>query len=287
MTLTAAASAGSTFAGWSGACTGTGTCVVSLTAASSVTATFTPTFNTLTVTKSGTGSGLVTSAPAGINCGGDCSEAYLDGTMVTLTAAASVGSNFTGWSGGGCSGTGSCVVTPASATTVTATFTLSTYMLTVSKTGSGTGFVSSSPAGIACGADCSESINHGTTVTLTASPAVGSNFVGWSGGGCTGTGTCTVAMTTAASVTATFTIATYTLTVGLVGSGDGQVTSSPSGITCGVDCTENYLYGATVTLTADAQFLSTFDGWLGACSGTSTTCIVSMTEARNVTAIFN
>ena len=46
----------------------------------------TPTNPTLTVGKSGTGSGTVTSSPAGINCGSDCSEAYASGTSVTLTA---------------------------------------------------------------------------------------------------------------------------------------------------------------------------------------------------------
>ncbi|MGQ9696132.1 MAG: CFI-box-CTERM domain-containing protein [Thermodesulfobacteriota bacterium] len=54
---------------------------------------------TLTVTKSGTGSGTVTSSPSGINCGTDCSEAYRVNALVTLTASASTDSIFTGWSG--------------------------------------------------------------------------------------------------------------------------------------------------------------------------------------------
>ncbi len=78
---------------------------------------------TITVTKTGSGSGTVTSSPAGINCGTDCSEAYPSGTVVTLTAAPATGSSFTGWSGGGCSGTGTCAVTLTADTTVTATFT--------------------------------------------------------------------------------------------------------------------------------------------------------------------
>jgi parallel beta-helix repeat protein/VCBS repeat-containing protein len=77
----------------------------------------------LTVTTGGTGTGSVTSTPSGISCPGDCTEAYNDGTGVTLTAAPAVGSTFTGWSGA-CTGTGSCVVTIDAVKTVTATFTV-------------------------------------------------------------------------------------------------------------------------------------------------------------------
>ncbi len=86
----------------------------------------TPLTYTLTVTKTGTGSGTVTSNPAGINCGTDCSEQYPVGTNVTLTATASSGSVFAGWSGGGCSGTNpTCTVVMNSDITVTATFNTS------------------------------------------------------------------------------------------------------------------------------------------------------------------
>ena len=88
MTLSQSAGAGSTFAGWSGACSGTGGCTVTMDQARSVTATFTaatPT-QTLTVTKGGSGTGTVTSSPGGINCGSDCSQAFDQGTSVTLSA---------------------------------------------------------------------------------------------------------------------------------------------------------------------------------------------------------
>ena len=121
VTLTAAAAAGSTFAGWSGACSGTGSCTVSMTEARSVTATFNTVSYALSVSRSGTGSGTVSSSPAGISCGSDCSESYASGTSVTLTAAAVAGSTFAGWSGA-CSGTGSCTVSMTAARSVTATF---------------------------------------------------------------------------------------------------------------------------------------------------------------------
>ncbi len=82
--------------------------------------------------------------------------------------------------------------------------TTTTHKLTVSKAGTGGGSVSSSPSGISCGTSCSHSYNAGTAVKLTASPASGSTFSGWSGGGCSGTGACTVTMNANQSVTATF-----------------------------------------------------------------------------------
>ena len=288
VTLTALPSPGSVFTGWSGSgCSGTGTCVVTMDAAKTVTATFALSQYTLTVSRSGTGAGTITSAPAGISCGVDCTELYNSGTMVTLTAAPAVGSTFTGWSGGGCSGTGTCVVTMDAAKTVTATFTLNQYTLTTSRAGTGSGSITSAPAGINCGADCTELYNHGTSVTLTATPDGISNFAGWSGGGCSGTGTCVVTMTTATTVTATFTPIQYALTVSKSGAGTGTVTSVPSGITCGADCNELYNAGTVVTLTALASVGSTFTGWSGSgCSGTGT-CVVTMSAARNVVATFS
>ena len=78
-----------------------------------------------------------------------------------------------------------------------------TFPLAVLKAGTGQGTVTSAPPGIDCGADCGESYTQGSVVTLTATPAAGSTFTGWSGA-CTGTGSCVVTMNAAQSVTATF-----------------------------------------------------------------------------------
>jgi hypothetical protein len=324
--LTATPGTGFTFTGWSGACSGTGACNVTMNLLKSVTATFTINSYALGVATTGTGSGSVTGT--GINCPGDCNEDFTHGTMVTLTAAANAGSSFAGWSGGGCSGTGMCTVTMDAAKSVTATFTAhitynvvlegaqETPPLSVTATGSGTAVVdtvantitlnltftgltgaataahlhgpaprgtaagvkinlgTTSPitnvvtymeadeadilagasyvnihtathpggelrgqldnlgaankqlsvalagngggtvtgTGINCPGDCNETYGHNTLVVLTATPAMGSTFAGWSGGGCSGTGTCSVTMDFYKTVTATFTLNTYTVT---------------------------------------------------------------------------
>lgn len=254
---------------------------------------------TLTVGRVGAGTGTVTSTPAGINCGVTCTAGFVSGSTVVLTASAASGSTFAGWSGNGCSGTGSCTVIVSSAQSVSATFnllsgggcgeascmpaqgvyvshfsgagcsgtesyylpydgygyacrtwdgngqcgtlhrtvtntsyryngtcynawpsgnTLSDFVtvyrgsgggspavtLSVSRGGTGSGAVTSAPAGINCGATCNGSFTVGTTVTLAAAAVAGSTFVGWSGGGCFGTGSCTVALSSAQSVSATF-----------------------------------------------------------------------------------
>jgi len=121
--------------------------------------------HTLTVKKAGTGSGTVTSSPAGIDCGSTCSAGFEEGTKVTLTAAPASGSTFTGWSGGGCSGSGSCVVTVGADTTVTATFTTSgppppEGKITVAPTAS----VSKGKAAVAV--TCSGGPCHGTLLLI-------------------------------------------------------------------------------------------------------------------------
>jgi hypothetical protein len=129
ITLTATPNANSIFAGWSGGgCTGTGQCVTTIAAATNITANFEILY-TLNVLKAsiggaGTATGTVTSNPIGINCGATCSKSYANNTLVTLTAVPSGIASFIGWSGGGCTGTGNCIVTMNASKTVTASFTI-------------------------------------------------------------------------------------------------------------------------------------------------------------------
>jgi uncharacterized protein YgiM (DUF1202 family) len=101
-------------------------------------------------------------------------------------------------SNGGTNASCSLPITPAA----------STFTLTANKTGTGQGTLTSSPSGINCGSDCNETLNQGTSVTLSATPAADSVFSGWSGGGCSGTGNCTIVLNANTTVTANFSLST-------------------------------------------------------------------------------
>jgi uncharacterized repeat protein (TIGR03803 family) len=202
VTLNATPSGGWTFSGWSGACSGTGSCVVTMTQSLSVGATFTqnPIYYTLTVTTSG--NGTVTSTDGYITCPGTCSHSYLSNTQVTLNATPAAGWTFSGWSGA-CSGTGPCVVTMTQSLSVGATFTQNPIYYTLTVTTSGNGTVTSTDGYITCPGTCSHSYPLNTQVTLNATPGQGWVFGGWDGA-CLGTGSCTVTMTQPLSVDAIF-----------------------------------------------------------------------------------
>ncbi len=293
LTLTATPTNLSVFAGWGGACVNpTGPCTVTVTSDTSIAASFVLDNFSLVVTPAGNGSGTVTSNPTGITCGTTCSHTYTANQTVTLTAAPATSSTFAGWSGGGCTGTGTCTVTIDGSKTVTPTFTLKTFALTVTKVGSGT--VTSNPAGINCGATCTKLFNYSTTpVTLTATPANGYIFSGFSGA-CTGM-TCSVTMTAARNVTATFT-QVHTLTVSKPGDGVGTVTGTASNgasINCGsgAGCVLTGTPGTTITLTATASTgvdatQSTFLGWSGGGCANTGTCSVTLNGDVTITANF-
>ena len=298
VTLHATKGALSDFSGWSvegepSACPGTGDCTVTMDADTTVHATFTQTEENLSVLKEGAGTGTVTSNPAGIDCGSTCGPvAFSLGGNVELSAAEDPGSVFTGWSGGGCSGTGTCTVALNAPTTVHATFSHA-QDLTVVKEGTGTGTVTSTPAGIDCGSTCGPvPFPEGENVELTASTVTAdhSTFAGWSGGGCSGTGTCTVTMNAATTVHAKFEHNLQNLTVVKEGTGSITVTSTPAGINCGsgVACGPTaFNEASSVTLHAATNGgHTTFNGWSvtgqpGVCPGTGD-CTVTMNAATTV-----
>ena len=321
----------------------------------------------VSVLRNGTGTGTVTSNPAGINCGTDCTETFFDGRSVMFTATTPAGNVFAGFSGACVSNTSTCTyipsgdsqtviatfdkapavvnltvngdgsvtrgadscdpsdgvcsfpglfgetvtfvahpnapnrlvsftgctsmtnasfcnVTQAGTKNVTATFSFS---VTTSKFGDGTGTVTPSPAGTSCGAGCT-SYTPGTVVTLTEAPGSGSAFGGWDDD-CSFRGTnttCALTMNQNRVVSAGF-FRPVTLIVNRNGAGTGTVTSNPAGINCGSDCTQAYSFGTLVTLTANAASGSAFAGFTGCDSLVgNTSCRVSMTSNRTVDATF-
>lgn len=139
----------------------------------------------ITIAKAGTGGGLVTSDPAGLDCGAVCTAAFTAFTNVTLIATPDPGSEFIAFSGDPDCADG--VVSMDADKTCVATFELlptNTFTLTVTKAG-GDGAVTSSPLGINCGATCSADFEDGTAVTLFVRPEPDFTFIGWSGD-CTG-----------------------------------------------------------------------------------------------------
>ncbi len=175
------------------------TCEVTMDANKTVTATFSqksspqPTVFPLTVNVTGAGKVMCNNV--------DClaTQNYPANTTVTLTATPASDSTFAGWTGA-CSGTLVCQVVMTAAKTVTATFQVlppTVFPLTVNVTGAGK---------VMCNnVDCLATQNYpaNTTVTLTATPASGAIFAGWTGA-CSGTLVCQVVMTAAKTVSATF-----------------------------------------------------------------------------------
>ena len=210
-----------------------------------------------------------------------------------LPISPNAGSTFTAWAGCDSTVGPECTVTLTTDRTVTATFTLVPRTLTVGLGGSGTG--NATGGGFNCGAGgviCVLPFNHGTVVTVNATPSSGSTAT-WASCDTTAGTQCTVTMTTDRTVTATFTaLATpnpRTLTVVVTGNGTGTVTSSPLGIICGSDgteCISLFDAGDLLTLTATAEVGSEFQGWShSACPGTAP-CSVNITADLTVTATF-
>ena len=243
----------------------------------------------LQVKAAGSGSGTVSSAPSGINCGDTCSASFQQGTQVTLTATPGPNSTFAGWSGS-CSGMQTCTVMLTKNMSVTASFSASTSTqptLSVSLAGMGSGTVTSNPGGINCPTTCGADFASGTQVTLTATADANSTFSGWSGS-CTGSNsTCQLTLTQNATVTANFSANSPSLNVVVNPNGSGTVTSNPSGINCTTNCNANFPPGTQVTLTENPAAGYNFTSWSGACTGTGPTCILTLSANAQVTANFS
>lgn len=310
ITLSAAPVAPATFAGWGvdcSTCNGSTCTITNLTSAKMCSATFS-TIYPLGVTISGSGAVKSTSiTPAGqsaFNCNsGTCSQNYLSGTSITLSAVPTPSSFFVAWDGNcvGCSGASCTVPTLTSGKACTAIFN-PLYPLGVTITGNGAVRSSSIiPAGqtaYSCatpGACAPAYYLPGTAVTLDAVPTPTSVFTAWSGDclSCSGTSCAVPTLTSARSCTALFT-ALYPLGVTIIGHGAVNSTDITPAVpvqppyacnTTGVCPPVNYLAATTVTLAAIPSTEYLFTGW-NLCAGAGN-CTVAMSAARDVTATFS
>jgi uncharacterized repeat protein (TIGR01451 family)/uncharacterized repeat protein (TIGR02543 family) len=211
-----------------------------------------------TLTVNTVGSGSATRTPN--------QTTYHYGDVVTLTATAAPGWNFSAWSGDASGSTNPVSVIMNGNRTVTATFTQIEYTLTVNTVGSGT--VTRNPN--------QTTYHYGDWVILIATPAPGWNFSAWSGDLTGSTNPRTITIDGNKVVTATFAQIDYTLTVNTVGS--GTVTRSPSQAT--------YHHGDVVTLTTTAATGWNFSAWSGDATGSTSPTTITIDGNRTVTATF-
>ncbi|HET7485809.1 MAG TPA: hypothetical protein VFJ64_10615 [Solirubrobacterales bacterium] len=294
VTLTATPGANSAAATWSGcdSVNGENKCIVTMSSARKVTASFALVQRQLKVKRDGSATGTVTSSPAGINCGATCATTYEHGTTVTLTGSPGPNAQAAKWAGcGTVDAEDRCIVTMNAAKEVTATFNLIQHPLALIIDGSGTGAVTSSPAGINCSAGCSAPFDHGATVTLTGTPGPHTHEAKWSG--CDKVNAedkCIVSISAAKEVTAIFDLIQFPLAVTKAGSGGpySTVTAPAAAINCGEACSANLTEGTVVTLKATPGPNILKATWTG-CESVSKTneCTVTMSAAKEVTATFN
>jgi hypothetical protein len=186
---------------------------------------------------------------------------------------------------------GQLVVTSAGVTYVATLTAQGATSLTVNRTGSGSGTVTSSPAGIDCGTQCS-AMFHGDVV-LTATPAAGSAFTGWSEGSCGTAPTCTVSLGVSPdTVTASFALTgTSSIDITFAGGATGeiQISAGSAQATCFSSCSVPAQPGDQIIISAATP--SDFTGWGGACSGTPNLnyCTIASAPAGStaVTATFD
>ena len=262
-TVTAAANTGSTFTGWSGACSGTASpTTVVMNAAETCTATFT--INSYTVASSAGANGSITPL-------GSVPVNYNGTTTFTVTPNA----GYTATVGGTCGGSPASGTSPFTYTTnaitgnctVAASFSINTFTITATADANG----SINPSGAVA-------VNYNANQTFTISPNTGYSIanvlVDGASVGAVSSYTFTKVKDTH-TIEASFSINSYTLTVNTAGTGSGTVGGAGT-----------YTYGATAQPTAVANTGSTFTGWSGACSGSANPTSVVMNSDLTCTATF-
>ena len=238
------------------------------------------------------------SVPVGTASAG---ASYNSGTSVSISATPASGYALTSWTVTGtgastCAGTTNpCSVTMDSARTVTANFTVDSYLLTLTKNNQNYGSIQTVGATPSISVPVGQpsagaSYNSGTSVQISATPASGYEQTGWIGCDSYSGADCIVAMNSARTVTATFDPITFNLGVNKSPAVGGTVISSPAGIDCGTTCIFDsafYNQNTDITLTATPASGYAFWYWTGVCSASTTnTCDITMNNNKTASVYF-
>jgi uncharacterized repeat protein (TIGR02543 family) len=244
------------FTGWSGDLSGSANpAIIIMNTPKNVTANFVtiPIYSLAIVSTNGT----IVRSPA--------LDAYDSNTVVTLTAKPAIGYHFTGWTGDLSGSINPTTITMNGQKSLTPIFTRNTYSLTVNAVN---GAVAKVPDQIL--------YDTNTAVTLTATPALGFIFTGWSGDLTGSTNPATITMNAAKNITANFAvIPLYALTVSAV---NGAVVKSPD--------QASYDSSSVVNLAANPIAGYQFTGWSGDLTGSVNPVNVTMNAVKNITANF-
>lgn len=271
VTLTASPVYGSTFIGWSGDCSGTGQCTVTMDAPKSVTATFS--LNTYVVTLPPIANGTISCDPITVNYGSNTTCIITPSTGYHLVTLTDNGADVTY----AMSGNTYSIYYVVSDHTINPTFAINTYAITTSAGENG----SIAP---------SSTVDHGSSATVAITPNANYHVTdvlvdGVSVGAVASYNFQNVIASH--TISATFAINTYTLAIIKAGTGSGTVTGASGGINCGNACSESYVLGTPLTLTAIPAFGSTFTGWSGGwCTGIGN-CSLIVNDNIQITALFS
>lgn len=255
--VTAEAIAGWSFVGWQGDLSGTANpATLTMDANKVITATFAQEEFTLSTNVSGSGE---------IHINPENQNLYAPGEVVTLTPVPQPGWQFSGWSGDLSGSANPAQLTIDGNKQVTALFVPAAYTLTITKEGEGT--VSHSPIAV--------TYSYGERVILTAQPASGWQFEGWSGDLNGAVSPIAITMDSNKTVNARFIPKQYKLTLQVAGDGSGAVTATPAG---------PYTSGQQVQIEAIPAAGSHFVSWVG--GETLNPLTITITGDETVAALF-
>jgi len=302
VTVIASAGASSQFTGFTGACSGNATCMVVLTASLTVTAAFRIAEFPLTFTLSGTGAGSLISSD-GTTCTSTltdrlatCTKLVPAGATVSVNAAPTVESSFSGFSGD-CTGNGACSFVVNAPRSVNATFSRKKVQVTLQLSGTGGGTVTGDGASLCTmalatrNAICTASVDYGATVAFAGNPVFESTFESFGGDCSAGGRTCSLTVVTPTTITALFKRRQVPLQLVMSGTGAGTI-SVDGAVACSLmlgngtaSCTKQVDVGSTLDIIGAPDVSSLFNGFTGDCTGTKK-CTLVVTVASTVSAGF-